>query len=81
MPGPPSYYSNHTLPPPPLYPMWGQPGTQTAGMQVWSPSAYPLWQPAEAWHWQPFPAVIYLYKIRGYEIFIHINNPSLLLVM
>ncbi|WJX89335.1 Two-component response regulator-like [Trifolium repens] len=57
MPGPPSYYSNHTLPPPPLYPMWGQPGTQTAGMQVWSPSAYPLWQPAEAWHWQPFPAM------------------------
>ncbi|KEH31560.1 two-component response regulator-APRR2-like protein [Medicago truncatula] len=58
MPGPPSYYSNHTLPPlAPLYPMWGQSGTQTAGMQVWGHSGYPVWQPTESWHWKPFPGM------------------------
>jgi len=82
MPSPPSYYSNHTLPPlAPLYPMWGQSGTQTAGMQVWGHSGYPVWQPTESWHWKPFPGVIYLFRIREYEVFVHINNLSLWLVM
>ncbi|CAK8562624.1 unnamed protein product [Lathyrus sativus] len=57
MPGPPAYYSNHTLPPAPLYPMWGQTGSQMAGMPSWGPSGYPLWQPTETWHWQPFPGM------------------------
>ncbi|CAL5197878.1 unnamed protein product [Lathyrus oleraceus] len=57
MPGPPSYYSNHTLPPAPLYPMWGQSGSQMAGVPIWRPSGYPLWQPTESWHWQPFPVM------------------------
>ncbi|KAJ1428928.1 Signal transduction response regulator, receiver domain [Sesbania bispinosa] len=46
----PPYHSNHTLPPPPVYPVWGQSGGQMAGMQIWSPPGYPLWQPTEnAW--------------------------------
>lgn len=65
----PPYHSNHTLPLAPLYPMWGQTCSQTAGMQIWGPPSYPLWQPAESWHWKPFPGVIYLLRIYGYEIF------------
>lgn len=42
----PPYHSNHTLPMPPVYPMWGPPG-------------YPLWQPTESWHWKPLPGVIH----------------------
>ncbi|KAL9326790.1 hypothetical protein ACSQ67_007435 [Phaseolus vulgaris] len=52
----PPYHSNHTLPLAPVYPMWGQSSSQTAGMQIWSSPGYPLWQPtAENWHWKPFP--------------------------
>ncbi|XP_058764969.1 two-component response regulator-like APRR2 isoform X2 [Vicia villosa] len=57
MPCPPSYYSNHALPQAPLYPMWGQSGSQMAGMPIWGPSSYPVWQPTESWHWQPFPGM------------------------
>ncbi|RDX89247.1 Two-component response regulator-like APRR2, partial [Mucuna pruriens] len=54
----PSYHSNHTLPLAPVYPMWGQPGNQTPGMQIWGSPGYPLWQPtAENWPWKPFPGV------------------------
>lgn len=50
----PPYHSNHTLSPAPIYPMWGQPGSQPAGMQMWGPPNYHIWQPfpgmrAEAW--------------------------------
>ncbi|XP_054824678.1 two-component response regulator-like APRR2 isoform X2 [Prosopis cineraria] len=50
----PQYHANHTLSPAPLYPIWGQPGGQPAGVQMWGPSNYHLWQPfpgmhAEAW--------------------------------
>ncbi|MCI28917.1 two-component response regulator-like APRR2-like, partial [Trifolium medium] len=42
----------------PVYPMWGQPGSQTAGVPIWAPPGYPLWQqPTESWHWNPYPAV------------------------
>lgn len=55
----PPYHSNRTHPMAPIYPMWGQPSTQTAGMHIWSTPGYPLWQPtAEHWHWKPFPGVI-----------------------
>ncbi|KAL2322931.1 hypothetical protein Fmac_027310 [Flemingia macrophylla] len=54
----PPYHSNHTLPMAPVYPTWGQSGSQTAGMQIWGSPGYPLWQPtAESWHWKPFPGV------------------------
>ncbi|XP_020206071.1 two-component response regulator-like APRR2 isoform X2 [Cajanus cajan] len=54
----PPYHSNHTLPLAPVYPMWGQSGNQTAGMQIWGSPGYPMWQPtAESWHWKPFPGV------------------------
>ncbi|KAK7252724.1 hypothetical protein RIF29_36889 [Crotalaria pallida] len=50
----PPYHSNHTLSPAPVYPMWGQPCSQTAGVQFWNPPGYPMWQPfpgvhADAW--------------------------------
>ncbi|KAF7810019.1 two-component response regulator-like APRR2 [Senna tora] len=53
MPFPP-YYSNHTLSPAPLYPLWGQSSSQPTGVHLWPPG-YPLWQPVESWHWKPFP--------------------------
>ncbi|KAK7309096.1 hypothetical protein RJT34_05569 [Clitoria ternatea] len=53
----PPYHSNHTLSPAPVYPMWGQPGIQTPGLQVWGPPAYPLWHPTESWHWKPYPGM------------------------
>ncbi|PNY13916.1 two-component response regulator APRR2-like protein [Trifolium pratense] len=54
----PPYHSNHTYPPAPVYPMWGQPGSQTAGVPIWAPPGYPLWQqPTESWHWNPYPGV------------------------
>ncbi|TKY55544.1 Two-component response regulator APRR2 [Spatholobus suberectus] len=54
----PPYHYNHTLPLAPVYPMWGQSGSQTAGMQIWGSPGYPMWQPtAESWHWKPFPGV------------------------
>ncbi|XP_027360608.1 two-component response regulator-like APRR2 isoform X2 [Abrus precatorius] len=53
----PPYHSNHTLPPAPVYPRWGQPGSQTAGVQIWGPPGYPLWHPTESWHWNPYPGV------------------------
>ncbi|MED6223917.1 Two-component response regulator-like [Stylosanthes scabra] len=53
MPFPPNH-SNHTLSPPPIYPMWRQPGAQTAAMQVWGP---PMWHPTESWHWKPLPGL------------------------
>ncbi|TKY70733.1 Two-component response regulator APRR2 [Spatholobus suberectus] len=53
----PPYHSNHTLSPAPIYPMWGQPGSQTAGVQIWGPPGYPLWHPTESWHWKPYPGV------------------------
>ncbi|GMN30758.1 hypothetical protein TIFTF001_002950 [Ficus carica] len=53
----PSYHSNHVVPVPPVYPMWGQPGSHPAGVQVWGPPAYPPWQPAESWHWKPYHGI------------------------
>ncbi|XP_024026471.1 two-component response regulator-like APRR2 isoform X1 [Morus notabilis] len=53
----PSYHSNHAVPVPPVYPMWGQPGSHPTGVQVWGPPAYPPWQPAESWHWKPYPGM------------------------
>ncbi|XP_057449711.1 two-component response regulator-like APRR2 isoform X2 [Lotus japonicus] len=53
----PPYHSNHTLPPAPMYPMWGQPGSQTAGVQIWGNHGYPLWHPTESWHWKPYPGM------------------------
>ncbi|XP_027915883.1 two-component response regulator-like APRR2 isoform X1 [Vigna unguiculata] len=54
----PPYHSNQTLPMAPIYPMWGQSSTQTAGMHIWSSPGYPLWQPtAEHWHWKPIPGM------------------------
>ncbi|KAL2348247.1 hypothetical protein Fmac_002247 [Flemingia macrophylla] len=53
----PPYHSNHTLSPAPIYPMWGQPGSQASGVQIWAPPSYPLWHPPESWHWQPYPGV------------------------
>ncbi|KAK7330865.1 hypothetical protein VNO77_25071 [Canavalia gladiata] len=53
----PPYHSNHPVSMAPVYPMWGQSGTQTAGMQIWGPPSYPLWQPTESWHWKPFPGM------------------------
>lgn len=58
----PPYHSNHTLPLPPVYPMWGQSGGPMAGMQIWGSPGYPLWQPtAENWRWKPFPGVIFVF--------------------
>nr|XP_027191071.1 two-component response regulator-like APRR2 [Cicer arietinum] len=56
----------YTLPPAPIYPMWGQPGSQTTGVQIWSPPpGYPLWQSTESSHWKPYPpGVIFLFRIR-----------------
>ncbi|CAJ1928921.1 unnamed protein product [Sphenostylis stenocarpa] len=53
----PPYHSNPTPSPAPIYPMWGQPGSQSAGVQIWGPPAYPLWHPTESWHWKPYPGV------------------------
>lgn len=56
----PPYHSNHTFPPAPAYPMWGQHGSQTAGVPIWSPPGYPLWQPTESWHWKPYPPGVHV---------------------
>ncbi|KAK8471725.1 hypothetical protein PHAVU_002G004800 [Phaseolus vulgaris] len=53
----PSYHSNQTLSPAPIYPMWGQPGSQMAGVQMWGSPAYPLWHPTESWNWKPYPGM------------------------
>ncbi|RZB78268.1 Two-component response regulator-like APRR2 isoform H [Glycine soja] len=53
----PPYHSHHTLSPAPIYPMWGQPGSQTAGVQIWGHPGYPMWHPTESWHWKPYPGV------------------------
>ncbi|XP_027914117.1 two-component response regulator-like APRR2 isoform X2 [Vigna unguiculata] len=53
----PPYHSTQTLSPGPIYPMWGQPGSQTAGVQIWGPPAYPLWHPTESWNWKPYPGM------------------------
>lgn len=66
----PSYHSNHTLSPAPMYPMWPQPGNQPAGVQMWGTPDYRLWQPAESWHaWNPLPGVkiLVLRNEAGYE--------------
>ncbi|KAL5099085.1 hypothetical protein RYX36_003412 [Vicia faba] len=59
----PPYHSNHTYPPAPIYPMWGQPGSQIAGVPIWAPPppGYPLWQqPTENWHWKPYPPGVHV---------------------
>ena len=61
----PPYLSNHSLSPPPVYPMWGQSGSQTAGVQIWGPPSYPVWQSTESWHWKPFPGVIILIRTKA----------------
>ncbi|KAL5181683.1 Two-component response regulator-like APRR2 [Glycine soja] len=40
-----------------LYPMWGQPGSQTAGVQIWGHPGYHIWHPTESWHWKPYQGV------------------------
>ncbi|XP_019444992.1 PREDICTED: two-component response regulator-like APRR2 isoform X1 [Lupinus angustifolius] len=46
----PPYHSNQTHTPAPVYPIWRQPVIQTAGVQVWGHSSYPLWQPFPGVH-------------------------------
>ncbi|KAH1267324.1 Two-component response regulator-like APRR2 [Glycine max] len=53
----PPYHSNHTLSPAPIYPMWGQPGSQTAGVQIWGHPGYHIWHPTESCHWKPYQGV------------------------
>ncbi|EOY24080.1 CheY-like two-component responsive regulator family protein isoform 2 [Theobroma cacao] len=50
----PPYHSNHVVPVGPLYPMWGAP-PHPANIQMWGSPGYPPWQPAESWHWKPYP--------------------------
>ena len=50
----PPYHSNHAIAPAPIYPMWGQPGSQPAGVQMWAPPNYHLLQ--------PFPGVLFLIR-------------------
>lgn len=52
----PPYHSNHVVPVGPLYPMWGAP-PHPANIQMWGSPGYPPWQPAESWHWKPYPGV------------------------
>lgn len=53
----PSYHSNHTLSMPPVYPMWGPPGGNSAGVRMWG-TGYPAWQATDNWNWKPYPGVI-----------------------
>ncbi|PQQ01976.1 two-component response regulator-like APRR2 [Prunus yedoensis var. nudiflora] len=50
----PPYHYNNSLSMAPVYPMWGQPGSQPAGVQMWGSPGYPQWQPSESWHWKPY---------------------------
>lgn len=50
----PSYHSNHTLSPAPIYPTWGPPGGHPAGVPMWGSPGYPTWQPTDNWHWKPY---------------------------
>ncbi|KAL5551217.1 hypothetical protein UlMin_001393 [Ulmus minor] len=50
----PPYHSNHAFPVAPVYPMWGQPGSHPASVQMWGSPGYPPWQPSESWHWKPY---------------------------
>lgn len=52
---PPPYHSNQAIPTNQGYPVWGQPGGQLPGVQMWGPPGYPTWQPADSWHWKPYP--------------------------
>ncbi|KAJ8774472.1 hypothetical protein K2173_016918 [Erythroxylum novogranatense] len=45
----PPYHSNHTLPPGPVYPMWG-----ATGVQMWGSPSYPHWPVTETWQWRPY---------------------------
>ncbi|CAK8539555.1 unnamed protein product [Lathyrus sativus] len=58
----PPYHSNHIYPPASVYPTWGgQPGSHTAGVPIWAPPGYPLWQqPTENWHWKPYPPGVHV---------------------
>ncbi|KAJ7952644.1 Two-component response regulator-like APRR2 [Quillaja saponaria] len=53
----PPYHSNQSLTTAPVYPMWGQSGSQPTGVQIWGTPAYPQWKPAENWHWKHFPGM------------------------
>ncbi|KAJ7944635.1 Two-component response regulator-like APRR2 [Quillaja saponaria] len=53
----PPYHSNQTLSTAPVYPLWRQSGSQPTGVQMCCPPAYPLWQPADIWHWKPYPGM------------------------
>lgn len=59
----PPYHSNHTLSTAPIYPVWGQPGNQQAGAQVWGQPGYPAWQPTNNWHWNSYPGVIHVFDM------------------
>uniref|UniRef100_A0A2P2M018 Uncharacterized protein n=1 Tax=Rhizophora mucronata TaxID=61149 RepID=A0A2P2M018_RHIMU len=50
----PQHHSNHSLPPGPIYPLWGANCSHPVGLQMWSPPAYPSWPPTESWHWKPY---------------------------
>ncbi|GAB4857787.1 Two-component response regulator-like [Ancistrocladus abbreviatus] len=52
----PAFRSDHTFQMGPVYPLWGQPGNQPLGTQMWGAPAYP-WQPMENWLWKPYPAM------------------------
>ena len=60
----PPYHSNHTLSPAPIYPMWGQPGSQTAGVQIWGHPGYHIWHPTESCHWKPYQGVFFLFRTK-----------------
>lgn len=39
-----------------MYPMWGA-RPHPATVPMWGPPGYPSWQPAETWHWSPYPGM------------------------
>ncbi|XAR54846.1 hypothetical protein NMG60_11030156 [Bertholletia excelsa] len=53
----PLRHSIPNLPPGQVYPAWGTPGSYLPPAQTWCPTFYPPWQPAESWHWKPYPGL------------------------
>lgn len=68
----PSYHSNHTLSPAPIYPTWGPPGGHPAGVPMWGSPGYPTWQPTDNWHWKPYLGVMHVFVKTN--VFIIVNK-------